>query len=77
MGTPDLAPQDDRLSSTTLRAEGLRVLTLEEAAVHLRVSVEVVRKLIAAEALPALKLSARNTRIAEAALYRFIHQNGR
>jgi excisionase family DNA binding protein len=65
---------DDRQHPTTLKVDGLRVLTLEEAAVYLKTTVETVRKLIAAEALPALKLSPRNTRIAEDALYRFIHQ---
>jgi len=66
--------QDERTNPTVLRADGLRVLTVEETAVHLKTTTDVVRKLIASGELKAKKLSPRNTRISEKHLFAFIHR---
>jgi excisionase family DNA binding protein len=56
---------------THLRADGRRMLTVEEAARHLNVGAKIVRRLIDTGELKAVCYSPRNTRIKESDLVAF------
>ena len=69
---PDKSPDRRHPDRQALRADGRRLLPLEEVAQHLDTTVKVVRKLIHAGQLTAVRLSPRNTRVPERSVVAFL-----
>lgn len=76
----DVAPDDDRRTSSgsirrDVRPGGRRewVLTLDQVAEVLQTDVRTVRKLIRTQALRAIRISPRGTRVTERALGEYLH----